>query len=37
MPVQFTAYKTTDKQVITVDPHNTSQACSKCGQSVKET
>ncbi|MBN2909839.1 transposase [Polycladomyces sp. WAk] len=25
------------KQVITVDPHNTSQACSECGQTVKKT
>jgi putative transposase len=39
MLVQFTTYKAewAGKQVITVDPHNTSQACSECGQTVKKT
>ncbi|WP_044640419.1 RNA-guided endonuclease InsQ/TnpB family protein [Risungbinella massiliensis] len=36
--VQFTSYKAeyAGKQVIQVDPYNTSQACSKCGQIVKK-
>jgi putative transposase len=39
MLVQFTTYKAewAGKQVVTVDPHNTSQACSECGQTVKKT
>ncbi|TCP70380.1 RNA-guided endonuclease InsQ/TnpB family protein [Baia soyae] len=37
--VQFTTYKAgyAGKHVIQVNPHNTSQACSECGQIVKKT
>ncbi|MBS7529640.1 transposase [Hazenella sp. IB182353] len=36
--VQFTTYKAAyaGKQVIQVDPYNTSQACSECGLIVKK-
>ncbi|RAL24251.1 zinc ribbon domain-containing protein [Thermoflavimicrobium daqui] len=36
--VQFTTYKaeSAGKQVIQVDPYNTSQTCSECGQIVKK-
>jgi putative transposase len=39
MLVQFTAYKAewAGKQVIAVDPRNTSQVCSECGRIVKKT
>jgi putative transposase len=36
--IQFTAYKAeAGKKVVWVDPYNTSQACSECGQIVKKT
>jgi putative transposase len=39
MLIQFTTYKAeyAGKKVGLVDPHNTSQACSECGQIVKKT
>ena len=38
MLVHFTAYKAewAGKQVIMVDPRNTTQVCSECGQIVKK-
>jgi putative transposase len=38
MLIQFTTYKAeyAGKKVVLVAPHNTSQACSKCGQIVKK-